>query len=200
MSQFHSAGACPVRHAGLEPHPQSGRGAVDSIRVRIGRAPDATLEVTFILEGELETLRVPPPRARRFADRLWEHTCFEVFIGRAGARAYHELNFAPSGEWAAYAFAGYREGMSSVDAGFEPQMHVSRTSDKLQLDTAIPLDLLTPQYAGATLAVALSAVVENSAGVLAYWALAHPPGKPDFHHADSYTLEVPAPAADPSQP
>jgi hypothetical protein len=38
----------------------------------------------------------------------------------------------------------------------------------------------------------LSAVIEEMNGRLSYWALAHPPGKPDFHHADCFALELPA--------
>jgi hypothetical protein len=35
----------------------------------------------------------------------------------------------------------------------------------------------------------LSALIEDQNGGKSYWALAHPPGKPDFHHADSFALE-----------
>ena len=33
-------------------------------------------------------------------------------------------------------------------------------------------------------------------GGISYWALAHPPGKPDFHHADGFALEL-SPGAQP---
>ena len=36
----------------------------------------------------------------------------------------------------------------------------------------------------------LAAVIEETNGRRSYWALAHPPGKPDFHHADGFALEV----------
>jgi hypothetical protein len=36
----------------------------------------------------------------------------------------------------------------------------------------------------------LSAIIEEASGQRSYWALAHPPGKPDFHHPDSFALEV----------
>jgi hypothetical protein len=36
----------------------------------------------------------------------------------------------------------------------------------------------------------LSAVIEDLDGVLSYWALRHPPGKPDFHHPDTFALEI----------
>jgi hypothetical protein len=38
----------------------------------------------------------------------------------------------------------------------------------------------------------LSAIIEESDGTKSFWALAHPPGKPDFHHPDCFTLELPA--------
>jgi hypothetical protein len=40
--------------------------------------------------------------------------------------------------------------------------------------------------------LALSAVIETLDGAKSYWALAHPPGKPDFHHADCFAIELPA--------
>ena len=39
--------------------------------------------------------------------------------------------------------------------------------------------------------VALTAVVETADGEVSYWSLAHPAGKPDFHHADCFCLEIP---------
>jgi hypothetical protein len=40
--------------------------------------------------------------------------------------------------------------------------------------------------------LALSAVIEETNGRKSWWALAHPPGKADFHHPDSFVLELPA--------
>jgi hypothetical protein len=36
----------------------------------------------------------------------------------------------------------------------------------------------------------VSAVIEESDGAKSYWALKHAPGKPDFHHADSFAYEL----------
>lgn len=43
------------------------------------------------------------------------------------------------------------------------------------------------------LQIGLSAVIEEMDGTKSYWALAHPAGKPDFHHPDCFTLELPPP-------
>ena len=52
----------------------------------------------------------------------------------------------------------------------------------LTVDVELPKD--------ATGAVGLTAVVEGLDGAIAYWALAHPSDKPDFHHPDSFALEL----------
>jgi len=36
----------------------------------------------------------------------------------------------------------------------------------------------------------LTAVVECVDGALSYWALRHAAGKPDFHHPDTFALEI----------
>jgi hypothetical protein len=38
----------------------------------------------------------------------------------------------------------------------------------------------------------ISAVIEEKNGNISYWALAHPKGKPDFHHRDCFTLQIEA--------
>ena len=42
---------------------------------------------------------------------------------------------------------------------------------------------------------AISAVIEEIGGTKSYWALAHPPGEPDFHHPTSYAATLPAPTS-----
>ena len=61
--------------------------------------------MTFRLDGDIRRIRVPSPGVPRIATQLWRHTCFEAFIAMEGQPAYHEFNFAPSGEWAVYAFS-----------------------------------------------------------------------------------------------
>ena len=138
--------------------------------------------MSYVLEGEIERLRIPPPRPPRSADRLWQHTCCEIFIAREGAAGYQELNFSPSGEWAAYSFRGYREGGARGEV--VPAIEVSQGPQRLELSASIPLE------EDGKLRIALSAVVEEEDGRLSYWALRHAPGKPDFHHPDAFALEL----------
>jgi hypothetical protein len=37
--------------------------------------------------------------------------------------------------------------------------------------------------------IGLAAVIEETSGHISYWTLVHPPGKADFHHADSFAVE-----------
>jgi hypothetical protein len=180
----------PVHTAALTCHPGIRSQAVRGVRARVSRTDDGMLAVAYSLEGELARLRVPPPGRPRVAERLWEHTCCEVFIARAGEPAYHEFNLAPSGEWAAYAFARYRDGALLADEDLDPRIAVHSSADGLALEASIRLDRLSPVLVRAPLALALSAVLEDDAGALSYWALKHPPGKPDFHHPDAFVLEL----------
>ena len=139
--------------------------------------------MTYSLEGQLVRLRIPPPRPPRIAARLWQHTCCEIFIARKGLTGYHEYNLAPSGEWATYAFTSYRDGARFVDEKLDPRITVRRSAEQLELHAFIPVDR-------AALSLALSAVVEDVDGALSYWALKHPPGKPDFHHPDAFAAQL----------
>ena len=136
----------------------------------------------YRIEGELARLRIPPPRPRRFAERLWQHSCCELFVARNGMSAYHEFNFSPSGEWAAYAFTDYRRG--GPLAGQDPGIVVSAAARELELAASVDAGIQ------GHLLIGLCAVIEDARGGLSYWALRHAPGKPDFHHRDSFALEL----------
>jgi len=65
------------------------------------------------------------------------------------------------------------------------------TTHRPSLELAATVHLAgTPLGSSPALRVALAAVIEEQDGRLAYWALRHPPGNPDFHHPESFTLEL----------
>jgi len=178
----------------LAPHPATPCLAVRSIQAQARRTA-TTLELRYALAGDIGRLAIPAQNASRRADRLWQHTCFEAFVAAQGATGYLELNFSPSTEWAIYRFNGYRDGMTAVDPERPPRITLTRRGDRLTLKAAIDMAPLAELGASPSLRLALAAVVEEAGGHLSYWALEHPPGKPDFHHADSFALELPSPAA-----
>ena len=162
-----------------------------NVAARVSREPRGTLAITYSIEGDLTRLRVPPPRPPHIAPGLWQHTCCACFIAVKDDPGYHEFNLAPSGEWCAYAFAKYREGGPLVDEALNPRIAVRSRTEQIELDASIPLDQLSANHPHASLMLALSAVIEDEHGGLSYWAVEHPPGKPDFHHSDSFILALP---------
>lgn len=177
----------------LTRHPSTCGGATRGIEVRIRRAASGDLALAFRLGGHLDRIRVPPPGAPRIGAELWRHTCFEAFIAVEGLPAYHELNFAPSTEWGAYAFRRYRDGEPLADETLAPRIAVRTGSEGLELDALVPLHRLSAAHASAPLRLGLAAVIEESDGTCSYWALRHPGGKPDFHHPDAFALRLEPP-------
>ncbi|NUT00669.1 MAG: DOMON-like domain-containing protein [Sphingomonas sp.] len=118
-------------------------------------------------------------------DELWRTTCFEAFLGEEGTDAYQEWNFAPSGQWAAYDFSGYREGMSEAEVAAPPYIRVEDNFTWWAFGATISLE------AGKSWTFNLTAVLEEKDGCKSYWALAHAPEKPDFHAADCFVAKLP---------
>lgn len=176
-----------VPHA-LIRHPQSP--APDGLALQAGAAftPAGDLMLRFRLEGGNGRLRIPAAAAPERVEGLWRHTCFEAFVMGADAPAYREFNFSPSGAWQAYAFRAYRAG-GPLLAATAPGS-VRDGGDPLVLEVRLPATELPP---GAHLRLGLSAVIEAADGGLSYWALRHPPGRPDFHHSDCLALELKRP-------
>ncbi len=171
----------------LVAHPRTPLAAVRQVRVLARRDPAGVLELHYRLEGDLPCIAIPVAGEGGAADDLWRHTCFEAFLAAPDSSAYRELNFSPSLAWASYHFGGYRERLAAQPRDPPPQLAVRRERDALALHAVVRLGALA---ASVPLRVALSAVVEDFRGVLSYWALRHPPGKPDFHHPHGFVLEI----------
>jgi hypothetical protein len=169
----------------LKLHPDSQCAAVTGIDVDVVRPRMAALLLSYFMTGAIADLRLPPLVAAARADELWRHTCFEAFIRPAGGEAYYEFNFAPSSRWAAYWFDRYRSGMRAAEIA-APRIDIQSTPTHFTLHAA--LELAAPP--AGLCRVGLAAVIEEASGRLSYWALAHPPGKPDFHRADCFTCEI----------
>ena len=172
-------------HQDLKLHPDSRCDAVAAIAVEVSRPGSGQLRLTYLVTGEIEALSLPPLTVPARADELWQHTCFEAFVRAGPDSAYCEFNFAPSTQWAAYDFEGYRSGMTAAEIP-APSIETKTGAGRYELTATVDLPLQ------GTWRLGLSAVIEEASGRKSYWALAHPPGKPDFHHSDCFALEVPA--------
>jgi hypothetical protein len=180
-------------HATLQPYPGSRPNAVSAIDLRVAHLRTGDLAVAYVVHGRMNDMRFPDGAAARRADELWSHTCFELFLRARGAAAYYELNFAPSTEWAAYRFDGYRTGMEAVRDFAPPRIETEGDDLRYELRVSLNPDSLTDLPRAGRWSAAASAVIEAMDGTLSYWAIAHSPGKPDFHHPDCFVLEIPEP-------
>lgn len=178
--------SAPDRVVSLVRHPTTPCASVRTLDAHVGEHADG-LALRFVLTGGIAGLRVPPAGTPHRADRLWEHTCFEAFVATADGR-YHEFNFAPSRAWAAYGFDRYRA-RSDWTCPVDLHADVTRTDDRIELSVVLPRAAL-PAGLDAASSLALTAVVESADGSIAYWALRHPPGRPDFHHPDGFALAL----------
>lgn len=175
-------------------HPESQRSEIiRGIDVHVKALMNGELILSYNLTGDLERLRIPPSVLPRRVDGLWRHTCFEAFIATVEGPEYFELNFSPSGEWAAYQFCAYRDGAAMADDAFWPKISVERGSNRLITTASVPWERLPTIRREQLVRLGLSAVIESDEGSLSYWALEHPCVKPDFHHENSFTLELALP-------
>ncbi|MEO5612453.1 MAG: DOMON-like domain-containing protein [Sphingomicrobium sp.] len=175
----------------LQPHPETPASGpafkvwatVDHI-ASLGAAV-ATTNIWFGVGAPIDRFVIPKLTEPWRADDLWQSTCFEAFLRVAGEVAYREWNFAPSGKWAAYDFANYREGSTRAEVGSPPYIRME--------------DNFTWWTVGATVAIeadkdwqlGLSAVIEEVDGTKSYWALAHGAGPPDFHNPACFAYHLP---------
>ena len=173
----------------LRRHPDSHCLADIHIEVEVARPRANSLVLSYIVTGTMSEIRIPPVIATARGDELWRHTCFEAFVRASSSAGYYEFNFAPSTQWAAYRFSSYRSGMSVATEIGPPPIDVRSSPDCYTLQTSLELDRLSDLPRKALWRLGLSALIEDTGGHKSYWALAHPPGKPDFHHPDCFALE-----------
>ena len=164
----------------LQAHPDSAS-PVTRIEVELTRIGDR-LNLSYSIFGNLDEVAIPPARTAARTDGLWKQTCLETFL--AAEPGYYEYNFSPSGQWAAYRFNKHREGMHDAETA-DPSIHWSRVEGRASLVATLhlPSDL--------TGSLGLSAIIEDKAGKRSFWALAHPPGVPDFHHEACFAAALP---------
>jgi hypothetical protein len=162
----------------LRAHPQS---RCDDVEVIADVDVEAgVIVVRYAIVGD--HVRIPAAGTTLDPERLWAHTCCELFVAPALGESYVEWNFSPSGQIARFEFSGYR---TRIPAG-PPVMAssvVTVEGGALRLDARVPL----PSDAAR---MSITAVVEDTSGSLSYWAVRHPCERPDFHHPEGFALEL----------
>lgn len=168
-----------MRHL-LSPYPGSPPSPVQRLEVEVSRR-EGRIDLVYTLAGDPDGVLWPAPDAGGRTDELWRTTCFEAFV--TTPEGYVEFNLSPSGRWASYAFDGYRTGM-------RPAAEAVQVAP-LSLTGARATQAGTVELPAGARRLGLSAVIEAADGTRTYWALAHPSDKPDFHHPDSFVLDLP---------
>jgi hypothetical protein len=163
----------------------------ERIETTLTHGRDGSLQLVYVVHGLNLDLRVPTPHAPAPDNALWKTTCCELFLNPAGQPGYREFNFSPSGQWAAYEFSDTRQLAQKPCDCPTPRIDCERSEDLLKLTVTLPKHAL-PNWKNEadTLRIAVSAILEAEGGHHAYWALAHPPGKPDFHHHAGFVLSL----------
>lgn len=144
--------------------------------------------------------------AAQRCDGLWQHTCFEAFVGLAGSDAYWEFNLSPALDWNVYRFSGFRQGQqpelayghlpltvmgpraapAAADCRYQPPKALL----EIELLCALPPALDDSLSPAGPLELGLSAVLESRDRQLSYWALQHPGAEPDFHDRRGWLLRL----------
>ena len=174
-------------------HPETPCSALHCIDVSCDRTASGALVVQFTAIGNIDAIIVPKPvlEVSRH-DELWLTTCFEAFVKVPNNDSYTEFNFAPSTGWASYSFSKYRAGMADTQLD-PPHFDVDVLEKELIVSVTIDVSKLANLPQSDIWQIALSAVIEEQDGSKSYWALNHPPGKPDFHHPDCFALTLAPP-------
>ncbi|MEY4720669.1 MAG: hypothetical protein RIQ46_394 [Pseudomonadota bacterium] len=175
----------------LAAHPDHPPLAVTGLSASMVGASEHWLRLRWRIDGA-GVLELPPLAGKGRTDGLWEKTCFELFV--AHGHGYAEYNFSPSERWAAYDFTGYRAGMTQRAMPRDPVCTMRRGSGGSSLaifDAEVPLAGLPPL----PWRMGLSAVIVEEGGHKSFWALAHAPGRPDFHHDTCFAVTLGAPEA-----
>ncbi|HYI40413.1 MAG TPA: DOMON-like domain-containing protein [Allosphingosinicella sp.] len=167
----------------LIPHPATPPHGVIAVEADVVADPGEGILITYSVIGGAVVW--PDLKSPAREDGLWWTTCFELFLKPVGASAYFEYNFSPSTAWAVYRFEAYRDGRRDFHPCLDP--YLVNLAPAGLFEVACDLSELP----AGPLRMGVSAVIEEPGGHKSYWALAHPPGDPDFHHPSCFTLELP---------
>ena len=147
------------------------------------------LSVEYKLTENLEQLILPEHTSTpNRQHNLWQHTCFEFFLGIKNSTKYWEFNLSPIGNWNVFRFFDYRQNLDQEMAFTSLPFQLKQQSDLFQLNLELNLaKIITPEQ---SLDVGITTVIENKEQKLSYWALNHPAKEADFHDRDSFIMNL----------
>ncbi len=146
------------------------------------------LILEFTIRGDLQQIRFQDSAfvASRL-DELWKHTCLECFFSTdlEESAPYFEINCSPSGDWNAYSFSSYRQGMqASQDLKVQLTHREGGSNEAFFRIQVRGNGLQGARHLGMT------AVIEFIDGSRSFFALSHPGPQPDFHLKKSFSISL----------
>ena len=157
---------------------------IKSFRGEIG-IHENRIQVTYCLEGDLSQVKWPAidiNAARK--DRLWQETCFEIFLSRSSGSEYVEFNFSPSGHWQCYEFSDYRTGQNT-SREWRLQSFTQHVDDH---KAVIDFNIESQMPRNMTARIGPCAVLLDKNNHYHYYAMEHDNNKPDFHSGNNFQL------------
>jgi len=172
----------------LEPYPGNGLSPPVQITGSIVRCSNR-LSISYQLQGTLHEILIPARDeipARR--SRLWEETCFELFLAAENSEQYWEFNLSPAGHWNVFRFSSYRQSMQEETAFSSLPFSTQHIGDTLLLHMELDAEKILK---ACSLEAGVSAIIKTRVGEVTYWSLAHNPVRPDFHARDCFIIHLP---------
>ncbi|WP_413568209.1 DOMON-like domain-containing protein [Bdellovibrio sp. HCB117] len=140
--------------------------------------------LNFEIQGPVERILWPAPAViESRQDELWKTTCLEAFLssGNTATDSYLEINCSPNGNWNAYKFSSYRQGMvPAADVSVRLQ---ERTGETQRVRFQIEIKGFNASEA---VFHGLTAVIEFTNGEKSYWSLKHADANPNFHDKEGW--------------
>lgn len=147
------------------------------------------LTALFLLRGPWQKILFPPRNATpAHKERLWEQTCFEIFLKSCDRDDYWEFNFSPSGDFACYHLDHYRSGLKIETRVTQMSCVLSSTDAQESLWRAqADLSLILGFPETQNLRIGVSTILKFKSGPTSHWALTHKKNRPDFHDPESFS-------------
>ncbi len=115
--------------------------------------------------SNLAGMLIPPPSEIKVRkNKLWEESCFELFLADKIAPSYWEFNLSPSGCWNVYRYEAYRKGMKEEVVFSELPFDVFRNDNDLTI--CLELDVGKIIRPALKLEAGICAVIKDIDGAL----------------------------------
>lgn len=161
-----------------------------SISVELNQTVHA-LYVSYKLTGDLTQIDLgngTPNHQRQM--KLWEKTCFELFLKHEDHDDYLEFNFSPHFEWNSFYFPQKGAPLKELEAVKNIKIDILRSSDIFQLIAEVESKNLPKHFqkelSQGKLMAGMTTVLKEKNLRMSYWALSHKDQRPNFHHFDSF--------------